>query len=386
MVSENRAASWIVRSTYDEDAVRAAAEACREQIGGRPTVVFAFISSDWRPHFADFVEVVQVYGHAAQVVGCSTDGFIGTNSEDENVSGCCLIFLHFPETDLSFLELEADDMEDFEAGNIEHGGFWISLINPFLAHAEHWMNRWNAVFDQAPTFGGLASGGGDPEDVFLFHNRNLGRLACIGIRFHGGVRVRGVVSQGCRPIGNPYTITEVQDNRVISIAARRAFDVLTEAFESLSEEDQLTARGNLFAGLAVNEYLDEMERGDFLVRNILSGDPVDGFIALGAFPRSGQTLQFQFRDKDAADEELRILCRSVQETHGPPIAGLLFCCAGRGAQMFGVPNHDAGVIAEIFGQLPLGGFFCNGEVGPISGTNFLHGYTASAALFYDADA
>tara|TARA_R110002096_G_scaffold16106_29_gene55185 strand:+ start:1818 stop:2972 length:1155 start_codon:yes stop_codon:yes gene_type:complete len=384
MVSENRSASRIVRSTYDEDTVREAAEQCRNEIGDRPSVVFAFISSDWRKHFQDFVEVVQVYGHAAEIVGCTADGFIGTQEEDENVSGCCLVFLHFPNTNVQFLELSPDDIEDFDSGGIEPGGFWISLCNPFLAHAEQWMTRWNAIFDQTPTFGGLASGGGDPEDVFLFHNRDAASAACIGVRFEGGIQIRGVVSQGCRPIGSPYTITEVDENVIVSIASRRAFDVLEEAFESLSSEDKEVAKGNIFAGLAVSEYLEEFSRGDFLVRNILGGDPTAGVIMLGAFPRAGQTMQFQIRDKDSADEDLKILCEKTVEKLGVPIAGLLFSCTGRGSRMFGIPNHDADVIADAFGKVPIGGFFCNGEIGPIGDSNFLHGYTASAALFYDA--
>ena len=138
----------------------------------------------------------------------------------------------------------------------------------------------------------------------------------------------------------------------------------------------------MFVGLAVNEYDDTRDTGDFLVRNIFGGDPDAGALAIGARPRVGQTLQFQVRDSDAADAELRRLCRERMRAEGSPFAGLLFSCAGRGQSMFGVPNHDAGVVEDVFGKVPLAGFFCNGEFGPVGGTTFMHGYTASCALFY----
>lgn len=385
MSTENRAASRIIRTTFDEDTLRAAAESCREEIGGRPSIVFAFVSADWRNQLDDFIEIVQVYGHAVEIVGCSADGFIGSGEEDENVSGCSLLFLKLPDSNLSILEIEPHEMEGFRQPreSVEDAS-WIALCNPFLAHAENWMTRWNTVFNHAPTFGGLASGGSDPSEVFLFHNLKIENLSCVAVQFDGGIKIGGVVSQGCRPIGDPYTITEVDENVVVSIASRKAFEVLEEAFESLATEEKKSAQGNIFAGLAVSEYVDDFKRGDFLVRNILRGDPIAGVLALGAFPRPGQTVQFQIRDKDAADEDLRELCREAQAENGTPFAGLLFSCTGRGSRMFGVPNHDAGVIQDTFGKIPLNGFFCNGEIGPIGGKNFLHGYTASTAFFYHA--
>ena len=183
MASENRAASRIIRSTYNDEAVRSAAEQCREEIGGRPSIVFAFVSSDWLDQMDDFVEVIQVYGHAVEIVGCSADGFINTAEEDENVSGCSLLFLKLPDTKLSVLALMPDEMNSFDNQGIQPGGSWMTVCNPFLSHAEHWMMRWNSTFDQTPTFGGLASGGGDPEDVFVFRNHEIHKYACIGVAF-----------------------------------------------------------------------------------------------------------------------------------------------------------------------------------------------------------
>lgn len=381
---KNRAASRLIRAAFDEGLVREAAEACRKEIGGAPSLVVAHFTSDWRDYLHDFVEVVQVYGYAAQVIGSTADGLVSDAGESENSSGCSLLFLRLPETRLEVSLVRAENAGRFRVADAEAGGAWISLCNPYLVHAEEWMQRWNAVTRQAPTYGALASGVSGAAGTAVFANHETDHLACVGVRFRGGMRLEGVVSQGCRPIGMPYTITRVNGNVVVRLGSRRAFEVLEEAFETLTAGERKSARGNLFAGLALSEYVEEHERGNFLVRNILGGDPESGSVAVGAFPRPGQTMQFQIRDREAAHEDLTRLCQAALQRWGRPFASLLFSCTGRGSRMFGYPGHDAGVVLGEMGRLPMSGFFSNGEIGPVAGTNFIHGYTASTAFFYDA--
>ena len=231
-------------------------------------------------------------------------------------------------------------------------------------------------------FGGLAGGQWENENLFVFEDGGGGRDAAGLLVQLEGVVVRGVVSQGCQPIGEPLTITKVQNDLVYAVGGRPAYDVLVEAVEGLPEAEKAEARGNIMAGLAASEYVEDFRRGDFLVRNIIGGDPQSGALRLGAVPRVGQTLQFQIRERDAADEDMRQRCAAAADHWGAPAAALLFACAGRGQGLFGVPNHDAGLMADAFGPVPLAGFFCSGEFGPVAGRNFLHGYTASAALIY----
>ena len=384
---KNRAASRLIRSAFDEGAVKEAAIACREEIGGAPSLVVAHFTSDWQDYLHDFVEVVQVYGYAAQIIGCTADGLISDAGESENASGCSLLFLRLPETKLDVSLIRTANVERFhvpKAGTGEEPGTWMVLCNPYLVHAEEWMQRWNTITRQAPTYGALASGVSGNTGTAVFSNHETDDLACVGVRFRGGMRLEGVVSQGCRPIGMPYTITRVNGNVVSRLGSRRAFEVLEEAFESLSIGERKNARGNLFAGLALSEYVEEHERGNFLVRNILGGDPETGAVAVGAFPRQGQTMQFQIRDREAAHDDLTRLCEGARQHWGQPFASMLFSCTGRGSRMFGHPGHDAGVVLSAFGKLPVSGFFSNGEIGPVGGTNFIHGYTASTAFFYDA--
>ncbi len=154
-------------------------------------------------------------------------------------------------------------------------------------------------------------------------------------------------------------------------------------FRELPSTMQARARTNLLIGLAMNEYQDHFGRGDFLIRNLLGVDQQTGALAVGGVPRVGQTVQFQVRDADAADQELRDLLERLRAELGPrkPVAALLCACNGRGAGLFGVPDHDATVLAEQLGELPVAGFFCNGEIGPVGGRSFLHGFTATMVVF-----
>jgi small ligand-binding sensory domain FIST len=175
----------------------------------------------------------------------------------------------------------------------------------------------------------------------------------------------------------------VDQNIIYQIGNRPAYEVLLETFSSLSQEEQKKARGNLFVGLVIDEYQEEFHRGDFLVRNLLGADPKTGCLAVGAFPRAGQTLQFQRRDAAAATEDMTVLLEQAQQRLGGVrlYGGCLCSCNGRGQRLFGAPHHDARLVQQSLGPLALTGFFCNGEIGPVGERSYLHGYTASLALF-----
>ena len=197
------------------------------------------------------------------------------------------------------------------------------------------------------------------------------------------MKLAGVISQGCTPIGETWTLTRVEQNLIHHIANRPAYAVLAETFQKLPPDEQQKARGNLLIGLVVNEYREDFHRGDFLVRNLIGGDPNSGVLAVGALPRAGQMMQFQRRDAAAATEDMNeLLTRAREQLGGATIyGGCLCCCNGRGRGLFGAPDHDAGLVQKHLGPLGLAGFFGNGEIGPVGEKNYLHGFTASLALF-----
>jgi small ligand-binding sensory domain FIST len=188
-----------------------------------------------------------------------------------------------------------------------------------------------------------------------------------------------VVSQGCEPIGRTWTITDADGYVVRTLGNRPTYEVLMETIQSLEPSARQRAARNLLVGLAMDEYRDDFKRGDFLIRNVLGVDQATGALAVGAEPHVGQTLQFQIRDARAADEELRHML-SASGGSARDTAAVLFACNGRGAGLFGAPDHDARTVRELLGPVPLAGLFCNGEIGPVGKSTFLHGFTASLGL------
>jgi small ligand-binding sensory domain FIST len=260
---------------------------------------------------------------------------------------------------------------------------WLAFIDPFHLDSESWLKTWNEAYAPVPVLGGLASGDFSDQTTQVCLNGDVFEEGGVAVSFGGQVKLVGVTSQGCTPIGETWTLTKVEQNVIHQIGNRPAYEVLAETFNQLSPEQQRTARGNLFIGLVVNEYLEEFHRGDFLIRNLLSADPRTGTIAVGALPRLGQTVQFQRRSKEAANEDMEeLLTRAKQQLGNTPVYGGCLCsCNGRGQNLFNRPNHDAELVQQRLGPLGLAGFFCNGEIGPVGDKSFLHGYTASLALF-----
>ncbi len=383
----NRAVSRLVLHRFDEERVRAAAEEMRAELGAAPTLALAFLSAGYTPHLAEFQEVVAVHGHAAVLCGCTGSGLIGTAREAEMTEGFSLLFLHLPEARVRAVSLTQADVETSEGDAFwrEKAGHapdaWLTLANPFRFDADTWLREWNSAFPGTPVLGGLAGGPQGEEDVTVFGPAIGDTSDALAIALDG-VRIETVVSQGCRPIGEPLPITRADEHLLFELGSRPAYQVLEQAFNTLGDADKQRARGNLFAGLAVDEYKEQFGRGDFLVRNILGADPATGAVVVGALPRTGQTMQYQLRDAASADEELKTLLAPLAARGEKPVASLLFCCNGRGKNLFGAPDHDAKALVNALGAAPSAGFFCNGEIGPVGGSNFLHGYTASIGLIY----
>jgi small ligand-binding sensory domain FIST len=233
-----------------------------------------------------------------------------------------------------------------------------------------------------PVLGGMASGGHRAGENRLFYNSHEVRHGAIGLIVRGGPLIRSVVSQGCRPVGTHYVVTRAEGNVVHALGGLPPVQRIQELYDTLSERDAGLVRMGLHLGLAMSEYQDRFERGDFLISNLIGADAETGSIAIGAPVRVGQTVRFHVRDAETADEDLRGLLDADRAAHPTrPQAGLLFSCNGRGTRLFSQPNHDAAAVQKVAGPIPLTGFFAQGELGPISGRNFLHGFTASIALF-----
>ncbi len=358
-------------------------------VAASSTCGFLFLSPSWLPQVNEVLDLVRLHGRVPLLIGSVGGGLIGRNQEAEGVDGMSLLLLSLPEAKLTPVLISSEQIEEstgpgywqMETGlGPDEVDSWIVLANPYAPDLERWLTEWNVAFPDAPSIGGLCSGGGANSQNSLLLDGKSVDAAVLALAVKGG-KVRTIVSQGCKPVGEPFTITHAEDNLIYALGSRPAYQVLSETFNGLSDDEKERARGNLFAGLAASEYVADLKRGDFLVRNLLGADPQTGAVAIGARARTGQTLQYQLRDKITAHADLVELAKINGLEGCSPFASLVFSCNGRGHRFFGVPDHDAATLAEIFGPVPSAGLFCNGEIGPIGRSSYLHGYTASIALF-----
>ncbi|HTY89147.1 MAG TPA: FIST N-terminal domain-containing protein [Candidatus Acidoferrum sp.] len=378
---------------FDEAALRQWAQELRGQLPApRVSLGLVFMSPKFFPVAKAVLEILRVHARIPLLAGCSSTGLIAGSQELEGASGLVLALYVLPGAELKGFHFTQEQLEEAGAPDYwhretgigpEHTNGWLVFIDPFHLDAENWIRSWNLAYAPQPALGGLASGVFNQQTTQVYLNGEVFEEGGVAISVGGDVQLTGVISQGCTPIGETWTLTRVEKNLIHHIGNRPAYAVLAETFQKLTPEEQRKAQGNLFIGLVVNEYLEDFHRGDFLVRNLLGGDPNSGVLAVGTLPRAGQTMQFQRRDADAATEDMKeLLARAKEQVGGATIfGGCLCCCNGRGKHLFGRPNHDAEMVQEQLGPIGLSGFFCNGEIGPVGKKNFLHGYTASLALF-----
>ncbi|MGH2671757.1 MAG: FIST signal transduction protein, partial [Actinomycetota bacterium] len=252
--------------------------------------------------------------------------------------------------------------------------------DPFSFPTDLLLEHLNERVPGTVVMGGMASGGTAAGETRLFLDDRVMDHGAVGVRLPG-TRIRPIVSQGCRPVGNAYTVTQAEGNVVQGLGGRPPLERLRELVAMLPPGDrELLGRG-LHVGRVIDEYKAEPGRGDFLVRGVVGVDQQSGAMAVGDEIEVGETIRFHVRDAESADEDLRTLLEREAE---PAAGALLFTCNGRGSRLFSVPDHDASLVSKMLGGPPLAGFNCAGEIGPVGGKNFLHGFTASVALLVDA--
>ena len=385
------AAHW--DSPFEEAALQKWAENLRSRLTAHQVALgLVFISPRYFKHSKQILEILRVHARIPLLAGCSSPSMIVGGEEIEENAGLSLGLYALPGADLKALHFTQEQVEEangaaywpMETGiNAEQTNGWLTFLDPFHLDSEAWLKSWNEAYAPLPVLGGLASGEFTEQLTQVYLNGEVFEEGGVAISIGGDVRLVGVTSQGCTPIGETWTLTKVEQNIIHEIGNRPAYEVLAETFDQLSPEEQKRARGNLFVGLVVNEYLEDFHRGDFLIRNLLGADPRSGSIAVGAAPRQGQTIQFQRRSAAAATEDMNeLLTQARRKLDQTTLYGGCLCsCNGRGQGMFGRPNHDAHLVQERLGPLGLAGFFCNGEIGPVGERSFLHGFTASLALF-----
>lgn len=347
---------------------------------------------------SDMKEAAQILrrrlGPQTCLLGCTAQGVIGGGREVETPPAVSLLLASLPGVKLTPFALRQPELEEFEQNpedllkvvdaspDLQHTFFVIS--DPFSLDPSLLLSTFEAALPGSPLIGGLVSGGTGPGEHRLLIGDEVRDDGMVGLALSGNVRLRTLVSQGCRPVGRQAIITKGRGHLIETIAGRPALQLLQEVIDSLDEAERGLAHRALHVGRVVDEQRDSFGRGDFLVRNIVGVDSSSGAIAASDTFRTGQTIQFHVRDRLTASEDLRALLQGMQggdEGLVAPVGALAITCSGRGARFFGQPDHDSGALQEAFGELPVAGFFANGEIGPVGDRAFLHGFTCSAVFF-----
>jgi small ligand-binding sensory domain FIST len=266
----------------------------------------------------------------------------------------------------------------------EPKGAHLMICDPFTFPADGLLTHLNEHVPGAVVMGGMASAALAPRQSRLFLDDRVLSAGAVGVHLPNA-EVHPLVAQGCRPIGDAYIITRADGNVIHELGGRPPLVRLREIAAALPSRDQELLAQGLQLGVVIDEYRAEPGQGDFLIRGVVGADPDSGVIAVGDQIQVGQTVQFHVRDAQSADEDLRRALERESAALGGrrPAGALLFTCNGRGSRLFTEPDHDAGLIAATLGDIPVAGFFCAGELGPVGGQNFLHTFTASIALFPD---
>jgi len=405
------------------DAQAAAAEVCQSAmaaLSGPADLGMLFVSPHHLDHVTAVAETVSRCSGARALLGCTAEAIVGGDKEVEHQPAVSLWLARLPSVRLTPMHLRYERTP--EGGTIvgwpeDLPATWprdstlLVLGEPFSFPCDLLLHRLNEDQPGVPVIGGMASAAHQPGVNRLILGNEVHSEGAVAVLIDGPVRIHAVVSQGCRPIGRPMIVTKADRHLIETLGGRPALAQLQELFASLSPAEQRSVQSGLHLGIVTNEYQERFGRGDFLVRNVIGADGDTGAIAVGDYVRVGQTVQFHIRDAKTADEDLRELLAGLRtgaqsgrredkaaESKGPgateespggridhashlAAAALLFTCNGRGTRLFPEPHHDATALREALGSIPVAGFFAAGEIGPVAGKNYVHGFTASVAIF-----
>ena len=385
-------ASAISTAQRLDAAVADALEHIERQLDSQdPDLVCAFVTRDFGAEQANLRRLLQQRWSDALLFGCCASGVIGAGREIEQEAAVAICAAILPGVKLTPVHVESSELPPvFAERPAWEAALHVSaatrpqfliITDPFTFPAEDILPGLDRAFPGCLKIGGLASGGRQPGSNLLYLGHNTYRSGAIVLALSGNVQMDSIVAQGCRPIGDPMFVTACHGNLLRELDGSSPRDVLTALYERLNARDRELVGQSLSIGLAMPGQGPSIQSGDFLIRNVLGVDPQSGALWVGAKMEPNSVVQFHVRDALSSAQDLeRALTRFRSEHYAPPASVLLFSCVGRGAGLYGSPDHDSNVLRRSLGDLPIGGFFCSGEIGPVQGLTQVHGYTSAIAL------
>ncbi|MEL6490435.1 MAG: FIST N-terminal domain-containing protein [Cyanobacteria bacterium J06621_3] len=403
-------ASAISTSASLETAVEEVAEQVMQQLADAPDLVLVFVSVAFASEYARLMPLIEAQLPAAHIIGCSGSGVIGMDdefpSEIEEGPALSITAASLPNVDIKSFHLTAKDLPDLDSppqawvdligvSPIDQPGF-VMMADPFSSGTSELLQGMDYAYPAATKVGGLAGIESFSRNSGLFCNGKLHREGIVGVALSGEIVLEAIVAQGCRPIGELYRVSEGDRNIMLKLeldgakddtSAETPLEILQNIFQDMDEEERELAQNALFIGVAQSGFKPSLTRRDFLIRNLVGVDPRNGAIAVADKIRPGMRVQFHMRDAQTSEEDLENLLRryrverleaglGVDKPKASPVGALLFACTGRGEGLYDEPNFDSDLLEKYLGPLPVGGFFCNGEIGPVGATTFLHGFTS----------
>jgi small ligand-binding sensory domain FIST len=374
---------------------QAVAEVCAGvagPLGGPPDLALAFFSPHHLGSALDLAEALQQKLAPRCLLGCVGETVVGNGREVEQAPAVSLWAARWGRpvgVEPFHLVLERTSegasllgWPDSLVGASPADTAVLLLGDPFTFPVDLFLRQVNEDAPGLRVLGGMASGIHEAGECRFLFGGAVRDQGAVGVVLQGAVGLRSIVSQGCRPIGRHLVVTRAEENMIQELGGKPAVEQLRELWQSLTPQEQELLKQGLHVGRVINEYQGDFQRGDFLVRNVMHLDRRTGALYITDRVRVGQTVQFHVRDAATADEDLHALLQLDLSAHDRrPAAALLFSCNGRGTRLFPQPDHDASAVRAEAGPIPLAGFFAQGELGPVGGQNFIHGFTASIALF-----
>ena len=380
---------WASSLSLDGSLPRAVREAGNDlsvALSGQPAdMVVAFISAEHREGWGEVAGMLRSLFPRAVVIGCSAASVIGAGREVEGAAGVSLTAAVLPEVEIVPIRLEkvsGPNPGPLPGVSPDSSPHFVLLSDPFSFDAEACIAGLDDVYPAERKVGGVASGGRESGGNALILGEETHCSGLVGVALSGNLDLDTIVAQGCRPIGEPMFVTRSRGNILLELDGRRPLEVLYELHQSLDDHSRRLFRHSLFLGVMIEGARKDFSAGDFLVRNLVGADDQSGALVVGGALNGGLVVQFHLRDARASADELDQLLAGYAARGRHPAGSLLFSCLGRGRNLYGRPDHDTDLFRQHLGNgVPLAGFFCNGEIGPVHGRTFLHGYTSSFGLF-----
>jgi small ligand-binding sensory domain FIST len=385
-----RWASAVSQRVDAKHALAEISEVVLDELGGPPDLALLFVSSHYSNVYDSIPGWAQTFLSPRHLLGCSSSGVLGTGEEVERREAMSVVAARLPDVELFPFHVGEGRWPNNAAAWLELTGLapadaagFVLMVDPSSVEAEGLLKSLDAAYPDVPKIGGLISGVDEPGDAALILNERLVRQGALGIGLRGRIQMHTAVAQACRPVGEPMIITRCRDSIIQELNVGKPVEVLQQLFEKLEPRDQELCRHSLFLGIERPGQSHRYGLGDFLVRTLAGLEPNSGAMAVQAQFSNYQVVQFHLRDARTSAQDMERHLAELQRARPASVlrGALMFSCLGRGQELYGVPNHDSDLVCRHLGAVPMGGFFANGEIGPIGGRTFVHGYTSVFGAF-----